>query len=259
MALFTDGPLNALIDLQNYENRILDVSSAEGIDLAGKMVLAQDDIANELLIFLLKRLPSGDYQYLPSPAFRQKMGVSDVVVTKPLREWHAHKTLAFIYRDAYYNQLNDRYQGKWNQYEKLAKASSQNYFRIGVGIVAGPIPRATAPIVSTIAGAGLAATYYAAITWVNQGGQEGSPSQVVQNTTSAGQQLVIAAMNPPANVAGWNVYVGEAPSVLRRQNETPVGIAGTWVLAMPPSPGAPPCDGQNPNWYVVDHQAIERG
>src|ERR1700736_3095467 len=149
MALFTDGQLNALIDLQNYENRILDVASAEGIDLAGKIALAQDEVANEVLMFLLKRLPFSESQWLALPAVRQKLGVSDVAATKPLRQWHAHKTLAYVYRDAFNNQLNDRYQGKWNEYEQLAKTSSKNYLRIGVGLVAGPIPKASLPLLST--------------------------------------------------------------------------------------------------------------
>ena len=135
MALFTDGQLNRPIDLQNYENRILDVASAEGIDLAGKIALAQDEIANGVMMFLLKRLPLTGSQSFLQPAMRQKMGVSDVVATGPLRQWHAHQTLALIYRDAYNNQLNDRYQGKWNEYEDVAKTSSTNYFRIGVGLV----------------------------------------------------------------------------------------------------------------------------
>ena len=86
MALFTDGQLNATIDLQRYENRILDVASTEGIDLAGKIALAQDEVANELLMFLLKRLPFTEPPWLGQPAIRQKIGVSDVVVTQSLRQ-----------------------------------------------------------------------------------------------------------------------------------------------------------------------------
>ena len=65
-----------------------------------------------------------------------------MVVTEPMRQWHIHKTLVLIYRDAYNNQLNDRYQGKWAEYEALAKASAQTYFQIGVGLVADPVPKA---------------------------------------------------------------------------------------------------------------------
>jgi len=259
MALFTDGAINETIDLQNYENRILDVASAEGIDLAGKIALAQDEIANELMMFLLKRLPFVESQWLPQPVARQQIGVSDVAVTGPLRQWHVHETLALIYRDAYNNQLNDRYQGKWHEYENLAKASSKNYLRIGVGLVAGPIPKASPPILSTISGNGIASTYYAAATWVNQAGGEGCASEVAQITTATGQQLAIAVVNPAANAAGWNVYVGPAPNAISLQNSTPVALGSTWTMAGALTAGAQPGGGQQPTWYVVDHHAIERG
>jgi hypothetical protein len=259
MALFTDGQLNALIDLQKYENRILDVANTEGIDLGGKLALAQDEVANELLMFLLKRLQYPDSPWLAQPGMRQKIGVSDVVATKPLRQWHAYKTLAFVYRDAYNNQLNDRYQGKWTEYEQLAKTSLQNYFRIGVGMVAGPIPKACTPLLSAIAGNGLASTYYVAVAWVNQAGQEGSPSDVVQITTLGDQDLVVTAVKPAVNASGWNVYAGEAPNELSLQSTTPVGIGSAWVMTTELSAGAQPGDGQQPNWYLMDHHSIERG
>jgi hypothetical protein len=259
MALFTDGAINETIDLQNYENRILDVASAEGIDLAGKIALAQDEIASELMMFLLKRLPFVESQWLPQPATRQQIGVSDVAVTGPLRQWHVHQTLALVYRDAYNNQLNDRYQGKWNEYEALAKTSSKNYLRIGVGLVAGPIPKASPPILSTVAGNGLASTYYAAAAWVSQAGREGSASDVAQITTATGQLLAIAVMNPPPIAGGWNVYVGQAPNAIGLQNSMPIALGSIWTMSGALTAGAQPGNGQPPTWFVVDHHAIERG
>jgi hypothetical protein len=259
MALFTDRAINETIDLQNYENRILDVASTEGIDLAGKIAVAQDEIANELMMFLLKRLPLVESQWLPQPVKRQQIGVSDVAVTGPLRQWHVYKTLASVYRDAYNNQLNDQYQGKWNEYEVLAKTSSKNYLRIGVGLVAGPIPKASLPVLTTISGSGVASTYYAAATWVDQAGQEGCASDVAQITTATGQQLAIAVVKPPANAAGWNVYVGQAPNAISLQNSTPIALGNSWTMAGALTAGAQPAGGQQPTWYVVDHHAIERG
>ena len=54
MGLLIDGQLNNTQDLRNYENAILDVASLENIDLAGKMILAQDEISTRLFSFLLR-------------------------------------------------------------------------------------------------------------------------------------------------------------------------------------------------------------
>src|SRR6266851_5741501 len=137
MALFTDGPLISTEELQKCENGILNLASTENIDLAGKIALAQSEIANQLVLFLLRKLPLQDYATLPWA--RRTRDVGDVVVTEPLRQWHAHKTLAMVYRDAYNNQLNDRYQGKWTEYEALQKFAADNLLLAGVGLVSDPI------------------------------------------------------------------------------------------------------------------------
>lgn len=257
MALFTDGPINGTLDLQNYENAILEVAAAEHIDLAGKSALAQSEIATELMLFLLRRFRLPDFQW--TITVRRAIGVGDVVVTEPLRQWHAHKTLAMVYRDAYNNQLNDRYQGKWNEYEKLAKTSEQNYFQIGVGLAAGPISKASVPVLTTVLGTATAATYYVRVAWVNQAGQEGSPSDAAQFTTTEGQQLVVTAVNPPANATGWNAYAGAAPDATALQNSSPIAIGSTLTLTTGLKQGARPSQGQQPTWFLVDQRLIERG
>ena len=44
MALFIDGQINRLQNLERYESGILDLASTEQIDITGKMALAQDQI-----------------------------------------------------------------------------------------------------------------------------------------------------------------------------------------------------------------------
>lgn len=158
MALFTDGPINTPAELEDHESAILDVAHSEGIDVSAKIRLAQEEIANRIVLFLLSG--AGETN-------RRVVGMSDVAVTQPLQQWHAHKTLALVYRDAYNRQLNDRYQGKWKEYERLAKASAETFFRIGVGLIADPVPRAGLPVLGTTPGASAGATFYVAITWVN--------------------------------------------------------------------------------------------
>jgi hypothetical protein len=255
MALFTDGPISSEQDLQDYDSSVLNVAIAEGIDVAVKVTLAQQDLGNELMLFLFRRAPFRDYQ----PNFGRSRGLADVVVTEALQQWHVLETLALVYRDAYYNQLNDRYQGKWNEYEQLAKASSRTYFQLGVGVVADPVPMAPIPALSTVAGSGGAETYYVAATWVNAAGQEGAPSDSATLGTAAGEVLVVTLMAPPQNAVGWNAYVGLSPSTLTRQNNTPLALGSSWTMTGALSPGPAPAMGQQPAWFIVDHRVIERG
>jgi len=255
MALFTDGPVNRMIDLQKYENAILDVTATESIDLDGKIALAQSELATELTLFLLRRFPQRDFL----TTIRRTIGVSDVAVTGQLRRWHAHKALALVYRDAYNNQLNDRYRGKWTQYEELAKRSLQDYLQIGVGVVANPIPKAALPALNTLPGAASSGNFYVAVSWLNQQGQEGSPSDVAQISTLDGQQLVVTSQNPPASATAWNAYVGNGPDTLHLQNGNPILVGANWALAGGLTQGAQPGDGQQPTWFLADQRLIERG
>ena len=258
MALFNDGPLISTADLQNYENGILNVASTESINLAGKIELAQDEIANQILLFLMRRQQPRD-PWGVQWTYRRRRDVSDVVVTEPLQQWHAHKALAMVYRDAYNNQLNDRYLGKWTEYEQLAKASCLGYFQIGVGVVADPISKAAVPNLSSAPGIGTAGTFYVEVTWVNQAGQEGGASDISQITTPAGQQIVVTPLNPPANAAGWNVYVGLSPETIGLQNSAPIATNTNWTMPLGPHEGVSPGAGQLPTWFFVDHRELQRG
>jgi len=255
MALFTDGLINTILDLQNNESAILAVADTAGIDLAGKMTLAQDDIANQILLFLLRRWTYPAVQWTE----RRTLGVSDVVVTGPLRQWHVHKTLALAYRDVYNSQLNDRYLGKWKEYDQLGKVSSDRYFQTGVGIVTNPLPKPASLLLTAVIGSGSAVTYYVAATWVNAAGQESSPSDIGEVGTSDGEQVTVAIANPPAAATGWNVYMGDAPDGVSLQNEVPVGIGNSWTTSASPAPGRALGSGQRPSWFLVDHREIERG
>lgn len=255
MALFSDGPISDAEDLQRYENDILNVATAESIDLGAKIMLAQQDLANELLLFLFRRSCLGDY----SLAARRSQGLRDVVVTEPMRQWHVQRTLSLIYRDAYNNQLNDRYQGKWAEYEQLARVSAQTYFQIGVGLVADPVPMAGAPALSSVPGTAAGGLFYVAVTWVNATGQEGAPSKFVPLGTSNGQQLVVTVSGPPQDVTGWNAYVGTSPGSLTLQSQNSTENSSSWTMISGPNPGAPLPTGQPPTWFVVDHRVIQRG
>jgi hypothetical protein len=181
-------------------------------------------------------------------------------VTDALRQWNIHKALALVYRDAYNNQLNDRYQGKWNEYEQLAKASARKYFELGVGLVADPMPKAGTPLLASNAGNGSGGTFYASATWVNSEGQEGTPSGFAALTLSAGQVLTVTLAGvAPQNAKGWNVYVGTSPSNATLQNANPMAAGSTWTMSGGLITGVAIPSGQAPAWFIADNRKIERG
>ena len=255
MALFIDGPLNTSVELQQYENGILDVASAERLDITIKAALAQGEIEADLLLFLDRTS-----LWYPRPLVRHTVGINDIVITTPLKRWHAYKTLAMVYQDAYNNQLNDRYQGKWTQYSEHASSAEQTLFGVGVGIVHRPIPRASQPSLSTIPTGVTGISYYVCVSWLIAPGQEGMASAPVQATSSDGSAVVVGVSNPPAGAVLWNVYAGNGPDAVTLQNSSPLPINATWMLPTTGlRTGKAPCDGQAPDWWIVDRHVLPRG
>jgi hypothetical protein len=255
MALFTDGPINENADLQNHDSAIQDVATVEGIDLNAKIKLAQECIGDELLTFLLHNLTRDR-----RAETRRVIGLRDVVVTAPLRRWHALASLAMCYGDAYGHQLNERYQAKWQEYESLALRACEQYLDVGVGLVLDPVPRAATPTVSLTVGDGNPARYYAAVCWLNAQGHEGAPSEAVIVDTSMGAEITLAAQQPPHDASSWNVYLGAEPMALMRQNTAPVPAGTSWqTIAQTLAQGAPPKQGQTPEWFLVDNRVLLRG
>ncbi len=255
MSLFTDGPIHTSGELQNYDTGILNVASTEGIDVTSKALLAQEEIATELLLFLIRN-SSFDPQYL----VRRRIGVSDIVVTPPLRRWHAYETLALVYRDAFNNQLNDRYQGKWKECAGLASDAAETLFEAGVGIVHHPVPKASQPLLTSEAANVSGTQYYLRVSWLSTSGQEGAVSDLLQVTSADGSTMVVRSATPPPGVDSWNVYAATNPEQMRLQNPSPLPVSATWTLPVTGvRDGPPPGDGQVPEWWVVERHVLPRG
>jgi hypothetical protein len=255
MALFTDGPINSTADLQNHDSVILDVATIEGIDLTAKMTLAQESIGDELLTFLLHNLARDRRSQR-----RRFIGLADVVVTGPLGRWHAIKSLALAYGDAYGHQLNERYQAKWQEFETQVQLSSQQYLNVGVGLVLDPVPKAAPPSISATAGNGNPARYYVVVSWVNESGHEGAPSDLTMIDTSAGATITFAMQNAPRTATGWYVYLGITPTGLMRQNTVSIPVGTSWQTTAPNlAQGDSPKKGQSPEWFLFNDRVLLRG
>ncbi len=261
MALFTDGNISTLENLSGEDSGILDLANIERIDLSVKLGLAQDELAVELGSWLARSRVTSPWTWPgDSAACVGPPNLNNIVVTPPLRMWHTFYTLALVYRDAYYNQLNDRYLAKWNEYKEQMKWASGMLFQAGAGLVWDPIPAANPPSLAAVTGTQPATTYFAAISWLNAHGEEGAPGPAASLTTVAQQVIQVTPQNIPANAKTWNIYAGPGTESLTLQNSTPLDVAQLWVE---PNTGLVtgrvPGNGQDPNSYRVLPRTLQRG
>ena len=158
-----------------------------------------------------------------------------MVVSPQMKRWQALHTLALVYRDAYNNQLNDRYWNKWEEYRELARGVKERTLQYGIGLVATPVPWAGTPSLGTAVGTLAAATYYVQVSWLSVAGQEGSASAVTTFQTTDNSLLTVIATNPPEGGGGDGMlYLGPTVSTLTLQNSAPLAIGATFTL---PGPG----------------------
>jgi len=251
MALFTDGSICSTEDLRQYESSILDVASTEGIELGAKLKLAQREIGVAITAFLLDQEIGRSYA----------RELSNIVVTDALAQWLTLQSLALTYRDVYNIQNNDRYLGKWKEYERQAAAAGVRFFQVGVGITGDPVAQSGLPDCGSTGGGTLPlSTYYVQTAWRSAGGSVGAPSESLPVTTYPGTLLTVRAVRPPTNAVGWFVYAGQSEDEMRLQNSTPLAIGETWTLpASGLGGGFDGKPGQAPSFYVTRTSEWRRG
>ena len=244
MALLVDGELSTIGDLQEQDNGVLDVTHGERIDLKTKLQLAQREIEIEV-----ERL------------LRQENGGSlgQVVVTQAMRRWHVLRTLAMVYRDAYFSQLNDRYGARWRAYESEAREAGRKVLEGGVGMSTNPLRRPTGLTVRVEQGTQGEMSYCVQATWVDASGRESAPSAISVVVAPPQHTLSATVSQAPANATGWNLYAGTSPDTLARQTAAPLAPGAEWLM----SPGGllagpKPVDSQTPAYYLEFQRLLWR-
>jgi hypothetical protein len=225
MALFVDGPACTIDDLTDQDAGLLEVSLSAGINLSTKIRLATEEIRTDLHLWLKK------WQFSQDAFWGRCFRIEQVVVTPSLKRWETMQALALVYRDAYFNQLVDRYQAKWREFAKLAREARENLLASGFGLVNDPIAQAAPPILSTVPGPQSGGTFYASVAWVNGIGQEGAPSLASSISVIDGNLMTIAAPISPTNAVGFRVYAGTLLESMFLQNDVvlPAGTVYTYV------------------------------
>ena len=243
MALFTDGIIAAVDDLAGHDSAVLTVASTEGIDITKKLNLAMDELAVELGSVL----PTSEE-------------LSRVAVTPAVHMWHAFRTLELVYRDAYSNQLNDRYAGKRDQFAALGRWAFGKLIDGGIGMVNNPVPRAMAPELTFLAGQQAPATYYVCTSWVNAQDEEGAAGDWGALSVPDGNVLSVRATNPVPYAAGWNVFIGLSPDSITQQNEARLLPGQPWLQQTAVSTtGRAPGNGQTTDYVRLVARILQRG
>jgi hypothetical protein len=254
MALFTDG-ISTIPDLTSQDSSILATAQTENIDLAVKLTAAQQQLGIELTT-ILQQSNTYDWQFWLQP----QPQLNNVVVTPPLQLWHVFQAMFMVYQDAYFNQLNDRYKSKRDQFQQMAKWAMDKLIETGLGIASDPLPQAATPQLTSITGGEPGATYFVSTSWLNVEGEEGQASAAGCLTTTAGNALVVQPVNPPSNATGWNVYVGLTASTMTLQNTTALALDQVWVQAGPAiTAGQAPSTGQAPDYLRALPRIMQRG
>jgi len=260
MALFTDGQITTIDNLRQYESSVLDVANTEGIDLEAKLQLANREIGVQLTAFLLQERPNATLvRELQCPDVARNL--SRVLVTEALAQWHTLHSLTLIYRDAYNSQLNDRYLGKWQEYEKLGNRAMALCLEVGLGIVSDPVAQPALPNCGTATGGSqLATTYYIQIAWQNARGSIGALSDLLPVNLNSGTVLTVSPVNPPTNATGWFIYAGLTDSSVLCQNVSPLPLAATWYSPINGlSAGVASPAAQKPDFFVKQQRRLPRG
>ncbi|MBL8237082.1 MAG: hypothetical protein JNM66_06670 [Bryobacterales bacterium] len=248
MALFVDGNPSQITDLANYESAIVEVAATEGIDLTAKATVAALEIGLELQR-LMAQTPGG-----------QQYTLGHVALTSGLKQWHTLLALAATYRDAHFQQLNDRHKHKWKEYERLARAAGQMLFETGVGLVFNPLAKPVQPLLGQLAGAHPARTFYVRVEWVDAHGVASSPSETAGITTMEGTALTVRAIGAPPNARGWNLYAGLLDDQMQRQNNAPLELGATWTMPSTGlAAGTSPGTGQTAEHYLRHVPVLHRG
>jgi hypothetical protein len=254
MALFVDGPACTIGDLTDQDAGLLEVALTTGINVSTKLRLAVEEIRTELHLWLNRPRPTLELVWGPT------LHIDQIVVTPPLKRWEIMHALVLVYRDAYFSQLVDRYQAKWQEYASLTRDASESFIASGLGLVSDPVIQAAPPILSTTPGPQGGGTFYASVTWVNATNQEGAPSYASSLTVSDGNLMTVGVTGAPKNAVGFNVYAGPSLTAMLRQNDVLLPVGATYVYVPGEiTQGALPGDGQTPDFTRPLARTMLRG
>lgn len=244
MALLADDGWIQVSELAEEDSGIQELAQREGVDLAAKLKLAVTRVRADVESFLRKN---------------SEYGIRHAVVDWSSWRWALTEALSSAYRDAYFHQLNDRYEAKWKLYAQQSTEAKEQCVADGIGVVYAPLPRPAAPELELVAGDHAARTYWVALSWMAADGTESSVGEPrLLKATGSHEFVARTAQEAPAG-AGWHLYAGAGPTELSRQTEMAIEASGTWTLpAIGLVDGPPPQTGQRADSRVRMRRVLRR-
>ncbi|MBI4904149.1 MAG: hypothetical protein HY820_10970 [Acidobacteria bacterium] len=247
MGLWIDKSAPRIEDLERIDQNVSQVATVEGLDVAAVIGQAQEEVASELKLFLERATG------IPEPS------LADVAVTERLRRWTSLAALSLLYRNAYFNQMSERYAAKWKNYVDQADRARRENFDAGVGRISKPVSRPATPSLTMVTGSMEAGAYFICVSATNSEGAEGEASETATLTTSAPTGIRIS-FGSGTNVAGWNVYAGTTADGMTLQGGCPVAPGEAWQsTGNISSDGKAPGNGQSLDYVTKVLNRILRG
>ena len=255
MALFSDGPISTVDDLVQHDSSLISVASTEGIDVTAKLTLAHTEMGIEL-----DALFGREASIYSSGSGGALLDSAHLAVSPSLKSWHIFRTLELVYRDAYFNLLNERYKGKWSEYQSLARWAMGKFIEIGAGLINDPLSQPGEPMISLESSSQAGGTLYVSVTVLNSAGEESTPSVAIEIAVPDGSVSLLQLGARPSNAISWNIYGGVSPSKMTLQTSVPLPTTASWEYVLPGSiSGRGPGMGQTWNFIRDLPRRIMRG
>jgi hypothetical protein len=246
MALWADCRILTASDLLQYDGQLSSVVSSEGIDVDSKSQVAHEQITG----ILATRFPHQN-------GLRTEEVAERIVVTAPLRRWHAIATLEAVYREAYFRHLSERYKGRADYLMAKASDAMAMVMESGLGVCDFPVRRAAQPELVSASGSIGSGVWHVAVTWV-ESGVEGEGSEIVSIILTEPGGITVR----PGVIGSGQlmfVYAGASPDRLCRQMAVPVPASVPFVLSGIGQEGQLIGWGQQPDRFLRPDRRILRG
>lgn len=246
MALFIDGTISELSDVAAHDSSVLDIANNESIDLSAKLDIAQMELHTDLILYLDAHAPA--------------CSITGVLIDDRIRRWHQMKTLELVYRDAYFSQLNDRYDKRWQLWKDLSERARCDAFDAGIPFHDSPIPRPALPVLQVNEGACLPSTYSVRTCCVADNGEESAPSAAAVLKVDAPHRLTVKLGTPPPRCKTWRIYAGTMSGVEQLQASVPVSLTAEWNVPVDGLTSGPrPGKGQSPTRILRRRRTLPGG